>query len=75
MQKNALLGLQLISAAVFILLLFVGVWILKNHQRLFGVDPDIPSESSGARNYNKLQVIALWLHALLLTGSFALLLY
>jgi hypothetical protein len=75
MQKNALLGLQLISAALFILLLFVGVWILKNHQRLFGVDPDIPSESSGARNYNKLQVIALWLHALLLTGSFALLLH
>ena len=74
MQKNALLGLQLISAALFILLLFVGVWILKNHQRLFGVDPDIPSESSGARNYNKLQIIALWLHALLLTGSFALLL-
>ena len=58
MQKNALLGLQLISAALFILLLFVGVWILKNHQRLFGVDPDIPSESSGARNYNKLQIIA-----------------
>ncbi len=75
MQKNALLGLQLISAALFILLLFVGVWILKNHQRLFGVDPDIPSESSGARNYNKLQIIALWLHALLLTGSFALLLH
>ena len=75
MQKNALLGLQLISAALFILLLFVGVWILKNHQRLFGVDPDIPSESSDARNYNKLQIIALWLHALLLTGSFALLLH
>ena len=75
MQENTFLGLRLISAAVFILLLFVGGWILRNHQRLFGVDSDIPRETSGARNYNNLQVIALWLHALFLTGSFALLLH
>jgi hypothetical protein len=75
MQNNVLLGLRLISAALFIVLLFVGGWMFRNHQRLFGVDPDIPRETSGARNYNKLQVIALWIHALLLTGSFALLLH
>jgi hypothetical protein len=75
MQRNALLGLQFISAALFVFLLFVGVWIWKHHQRLFGADPDIPSESPGARDYNRLQVVALWLHALLLTGSFALLLH
>jgi hypothetical protein len=75
MQKNALLGLQLISAALFILLLFAGVWIWRNRHRLFGVDADIPSETPGARSYNMLQILALWLHALLLTGSFALLLH
>ena len=75
MQRNALLGLQLISAALFILLLFAGVWIWRNRHGLFGVDPDIPSETPGARSYNMLQIAALWLHALLLTGSFALLLH
>jgi hypothetical protein len=75
MQNNALLVLQLISTALFILLLFVGVWIFKNHQRLFGRDKDMHSENSSSLTYNKLQVIALWLHALLLTGGFALLLH
>lgn len=75
MQNNALLALQLISTALFILLLFGGVWILKNYQRLFGSDKDMPSENSSSLTYNKLQVIALWLHALLLTGGFALLLH
>lgn len=75
MQNNALLTLQLISSALFILLLFGGVWILKNYQKLFGVDPDMPSENSSSLTYNKLQVITIWLHALLLTGAFALLLH
>lgn len=75
MQNNALLTLQLIATGLFILLLFGGVWILKNYNRLFGVDPDMPSENISSLTYNKLQVIALWLHALLLTGAFALLLH
>ncbi|RFC41736.1 MAG: hypothetical protein DVB28_002212 [Verrucomicrobia bacterium] len=75
MQNNALLPLQLISTGLFLLLLFGGVWILNKYKRLFEFDPDMPSENSSSLNYNKLHVIALWLHALLLTGAFALLLH
>ncbi|MEK0447382.1 MAG: hypothetical protein RLZZ399_2703 [Verrucomicrobiota bacterium] len=75
MHNAALLTLQLVFTGVLIALLLGGVWILKNHQRHFGVDPDIPSENSGSRAYNKLQVIVVWLHAILLAGGFVLLLH
>lgn len=75
MQNDALLTFRLIFTALFIALLFGGVWILKNYQRLFGIDPDMPSENSSSRGYSKMQVLVVWLHAVLLTGAFALLLH
>ncbi len=75
MHNTALLTLQLVATGVFLALLFGGVWVLKNHQQHFGVDPDIPSDNPGSRAYNKLQVIVVWLHAVLLTGGFVLLLH
>ena len=49
--------------------------VVRNYQQHFGVDPDIPSDNPGSRAYNKLQVIVVWLHAVLLTGGFVLLLH
>lgn len=62
----------------FFILLFAGVLlsgflVMKNFEKLFGVDPDVPSETSSGRSYGKVQVLAVWLHALVLTGVFALL--
>jgi hypothetical protein len=72
MQPDALLILRLIFTGLFIAVLLGGVWILRNQHQLFGVDPEIPSENSSSRSYNKMQVLVVWLHALLLTGAFAL---
>ena len=72
MQDNALffLCLRWIFAGLFIITLVVGVWLLKYQQKLFGVDPNVPSESSGARLYSKVLITVIWLHALLITGGF-----
>jgi hypothetical protein len=62
----------LIFTGLFVGVLLGGVWILKHYQKLFGVDPEMPSENSSSRSYNKMQVLVVWLHALLLTGAFAI---
>lgn len=67
--------LRFVSALLFIGTLLAGVYLLRNFDRLFGPDPDMPSENSSARAYSKLQVFVIWAHAAALTGSFALLLH
>ncbi len=52
--------------------LFAGFYLMKNYQRFFGVDPDVPSERSSARVYTATMVFAVWIHMLLCFGGFAL---
>lgn len=66
---------RFIFAALFFVTLFCGIHVLRNHQRLFTPDAQAPSENSSARSYSKLQIVAVWMHALALTGAFALLLH
>ena len=74
MQNNAafFLGLRLAFAAGFVIVLLVGVYGAWHYQKIFGVDPAMPSENASARNYTKILVIAIWAHILLITGGFAL---
>jgi hypothetical protein len=51
--------------------IIAGVRVLKNYDRLFGRDPNVPGETSGARAYGKMQVLVVLAHALLLFGAFA----
>ena len=76
MQHNAafFLGLRLVFLALFMITLGTGIYGLRHYQKLFGTDRTMPSETRSARNYTKLLVIAVWLHALLITGAFAWLL-
>lgn len=55
--------------------LAVGYWLKKNHEQLFGIDKDVPSENSGGRNYTKTQVFIVWIHAVLFFLGGALLLH
>lgn len=75
MQDDVLLLFRFIFIGLFIGTLLAGVYMFKNFQRLFGVDPNIPSENGSARAYSKVQVFSVWIHAVLLTGAFALLLH
>lgn len=47
-----------------------GYFLFKNMDRLVAH----PNENAGSSGLNKVQIIAIWLHALALTGGFAFLL-
>jgi hypothetical protein len=65
---------SIVFGVLFVGVLAAGCYLLKNFERLFGVDPECPYENSGASGLNKVQVVAIWLHALALTGGMAFLL-
>ncbi len=67
--------IQLISTLLFIGTLVAGAYLLRNSERLFGLDPAVPSETSSGRAYAKLQAFVVWAHAAALTGAFAFLLH
>jgi hypothetical protein len=50
-----------------------GLAVLKNYEKLFGRDPNVPGETSSARAYSKMQILVVIAHALLLFGAFAFL--
>ena len=77
MQDNAqfFLVLRIIFTCFFLITLVTGAYLFKNYQKLFGIDPNMPSESSGARLYSKTLVFLIWGHAVLITGGFALMLH
>ena len=75
MQTELLLVFRLLAAAAFVVMLGAGGWLVWNYQRLFGVDPDMPSENSSSRAYSQVQIFALWAHALVATAAFALCLH
>ena len=75
MQTEFFLFVRLIFAGLFVVSLLSGVYLFKNYQRLFGVDPTMPSEGDSSRAYSKVQVFSVWAHAVVLTGAFALLLH
>jgi hypothetical protein len=76
MQNDSFfLFIRFVFTGLFLACIFAGIMIWKNYERLFGVDPTMPSENGSARTYTKVQVLAVWAHAFLLTGGFALLLH
>jgi hypothetical protein len=74
MESDAYLLLRFFFVLCFAATAVAGYKILKNHQRLFGVDPDAPSENGSARAYGKMQALVVILHALLLFGACILML-
>lgn len=75
MDEGFLVVVRIVFAALFVVTLVVGAYILYHFQRFFGVDKTMPSENSSSRTYSKLQVVMVWIHLLALTGAFALLLH
>jgi uncharacterized membrane protein SpoIIM required for sporulation len=74
MHNEAVFFIRVIFTGLFLATLFAGGYMFKNFEKLFGPDPEIPSENSSSRSLNKVQVFSIWAHAVFLTGAFALLL-
>jgi len=70
----SLLG-KLVFTGMFVVTLLAGAYFVRNFQPLFGVDPDMPSETGSSRAYTRIQVFLVWAHFFVLTGSFALLMH
>ena len=47
----------------------LGVWLCMNYNRLFGLHPDDPAESPGARSFGVAHIVAVWI------GGIALAIY
>ncbi|MEA3210692.1 MAG: hypothetical protein QOE70_3749 [Chthoniobacter sp.] len=75
MQTDSLLAVRIIFSILFFGALVAGVFLFKNYEKLFGVDPNMPSENSSSRAYRKVQIFVIWAHVVGLTGAFALLLH
>ncbi len=66
---------RLIFAALFVLTLLGGAYLVRHYERIFGPDREVAGENESSRAYSKVQVICLWIHAAGLTAAFALLLH
>lgn len=75
MPMELQLLIQSVFTLLFVTVLVSGIYIFKNFEKLFGADPSIPSEGESSRAYTKAQVFLVWIHALFLTGGFALLVH
>jgi hypothetical protein len=75
MQNDILIVFRVLASVVFFASLYAGYYMLKNYQKLFGVDPTMPSEGSSSRAYSQVQAFAIWAHVFLGSGAAALLLH
>ncbi len=75
MQNELFLVFRVVCAIAFLGLLGLGAWMAWNYQRLFGVDPAMPSENASSRAYSQVQIFTVWAHALVATAAFALCLH
>jgi hypothetical protein len=74
MQNEIFTVFRILAFAVFIAALYAGYYMLKNYEKLFGVDPNMPSEGSSSRSYSQMQAFVIWAHVLIGSGACALLL-
>lgn len=72
MNKDALAIFRIIFSCLFFIILFAGIYLMKNYDRFFGADPSNPGEKSSERSYSATMIFAIWVHAVIATGSFAL---
>ena len=75
MIQDPIAFIQSIFTGLFFLTLFAGGYLVLNFHRFFGLDPNVPSENSSCRAYSRMQALMVWLHAVVLTGAFALMLH
>ncbi|MDB6151778.1 MAG: hypothetical protein JWL90_231 [Chthoniobacteraceae bacterium] len=73
MQNEVFFIVRIVAAIVFFGALAGGAYMFRNFERLFGVDPHMPSENASSRSYSKVLIFLVWLHLLFASAAFALL--
>lgn len=64
-------ALKIVFLLAFIATFVGGIMLLKNFNKAFGPDPNVPSENESSLLLNKSQAILIWLFALKLFGLMA----
>ncbi len=72
MEHSLFAVMQVLFAILFFVTLGVGLYLAKNHKRIFGADAQIPSENGSARALGSVQIWSIWAHVLIASGAFAL---
>lgn len=75
MQSQPIPIFQVFCVLGLIITLLAGAYLWKNFDRYFGPDPNVPSERSSGRSYTRVQVFAIWAHAVVFFALSALLLH
>lgn len=73
--EDPLFFFRVLSIIAFFVIFFGGLYKMRSFMAATSVDPTMPSEMSSSRTYNKLQIVLIWAHGLLLTGMLSLLLH
>lgn len=72
MNALPLYPLKIFFVTGLLVTLVAGVYLFKNHEKWFGLDPDKPAETSGERTYTKAQMFICWLITVKLFAMLAL---
>lgn len=59
-----MIALKVTFIACLIVTALVGAYMLKNFERLFGVDPQAPSDNESCTFLNKTQAVTIWILAM-----------
>lgn len=73
MPNDSIIILRIIGGLIFVVSLFGGYFLLKNHRKLFGFDADMPSEGPSSQSYSKMTIYCIWAMVLVGSGAVALL--
>jgi hypothetical protein len=71
MNHEALFPIKVLAMIALAGMIGLGVWMLKNDKRLFGFDPEVPSDNASPRTYGKTHVWLTWLLVLKVFAFFA----
>jgi hypothetical protein len=63
MNSDPFVALRTIFVLCLIATLVGGAYLARNFERLFGANPDLPSENDSARFYTKTEVFLVWASA------------
>ena len=63
-HADSVLPLRIFFGVCLVVVIFAGLYVFRNRQKLFGRDPQVTGDHYGARNLRLWQVILVWILAI-----------